>query len=251
VWRFIFLNLLMGFWLQGCAQVAPPYEPFKIPRNEFFARTKVVALAPVGFTVNPENQESASTQFESLLDQKLRELGFTVVPSTEYKAIWERLTKQMGGIFDPITGKRDDNKLKTVRGYLLEELRTQHRADALLHPVIQVVKAPFNAGHARWHGTAESIIPEGFLAAFFMADSAGTTSALSLLITIEDMNGVDLYVQAGGIQVLAKLTSGRQFVSIPQNQLLTNAERNKAAVNIALSGLSKGGPQQNSEQETP
>jgi hypothetical protein len=114
-----------------------------------------------------------------------------------------------------------------------------------------VVKASFNGGHARWHGTAELVIPEGFLSTFFMGDSQGTTSALSLFITIEDMNGVDLYAQAGGIQLLAKLTSGRQFVSIPQNQLLTNADRNKAAVDIALSALSQDSVQQDSKQDTP
>lgn len=251
MWRLLLLNLLAGLLFQGCGQVARPYNPFKIPREEFLARTRVIALAPVAFAVPPEDPAAAGSQFEALLDLKLRELGFTVVPSTEYKAIWDRLTKQVGGIFDPITGKRDDQKLKTVRGYLLEELRTKHRADAVLHPVIQVVKAPFNAGHARWHGMEESLRPEGLLAALFMADAAGTTSALSLLVTIEDSNGVDLYQQAGGIQVLVKLAPGRQFVSIPQNQLLTNADRNRAAVAIALGALSKEEPKQDPAPDRP
>jgi hypothetical protein len=251
VWRLILVNLLLGLWFQGCAQVAPPYDPFKIPRNEFFVRTKVVALAPVGIAVNLENPDSTRTHFEALLDQKLRELGFTVISANEYKGIWEGLTKQLGGIFDPVTGKRDENKIKTLRGYLFEELRTKHRADALLHPVIQVVNAKFNAGHARWHGTSEPVIPEGFWDRFFIGDAQGTTSALSLYVTIEDINGVDLYIQAGGIQLLAKLTSGRQFVAIPQNQLLTNMDRNKAAVDIALGALSKQAPQENSKSGTP
>lgn len=251
MWRTVLFHWLIVLWLQGCSQVAPPYDPFKIPKSEFFAKTKVVALAPLALAVSPDNPDATREHFESLLDQKLRAIGFTVIPSREYRATWERLSKQIGGIFDPITGKRDEQKIKAVRGYLLEELRTKHQADALLHPIVQVVEAKFQAGHARWHGATEPVIPEGFWNAFLMGDSQGTTSALSLYVTIEDTNGTDIFIQAGGIQLLAKVTSVRRFTPIPQSQLLANADRNKAAVELALSALSPAEPSQASKQGRP
>ena len=249
--RIIFATLLLGLSLSGCAQMAPPYHPLKVSREEFFAKTKVVALAPLVIGVNADKPEAIKTQVESALGQKLEELGLAVIPSKEYQEIWERLSKQIGGAFDPITGKRDDAKVKTLIGYVSNELRTKHNADALLHPMIQPVKAPFNAGNARWHGTAEAVAPEGFWNKFLMGESRGTTSALSLIVTIENMNGVDLYVQAGGIQVLAKLNSRRQFVEIPRSQILTNQQRNQAAAAIALSGLTIQPPQDDAKQESP
>jgi hypothetical protein len=249
--RLILVYLFFGLSLQSCAPVAPRYNPFKISREEFFTRARVVAIAPLVLAVNPADPEATRTQFESLIDQKLRALGFTVIASNEYKHTRERLIKQLGGIFDPITGKPDESKAKTLRSYLLEELRTKHRADAVLYPMVQVVKAGFNAGQARWHGTGEPVLPEGFWAQFTMGDLQGTTSAASLLVRIEDINGADLYLQAGGIQVLAKLASGRQFVSIPQQELLTNADRNKAAVDIALGALSKEKPAEDARPGAP
>lgn len=230
----------LGLWLTGCAQVTPPpYNPLKLSREEFFAKTKVLAFLPLVITVNVDAPDIKRAQFEAALERNLTAVGLKVIPSTVYQEIWDRLAKQMGGVFDPISGKRDDAKIKTLRDYTLNELRTKHDADGLLHPSIQVVKASFFAANAQWHGASESVIGDGFLNKFLVGDAIGTTSALSLLILIENMNGVDLYQQAGGIQVVAKLAPGRQFVGIPQNQILADEERNLAAVEIALRGLSK------------
>jgi hypothetical protein len=57
-------------------------------------------------------------------------------------------------------------------------------------------------------------------------------------VNISDPNEVDMYVNWGGIQVLGRV-SGWQVVNIPAEEILTNEERNAAAVEIALDPLEK------------
>ena len=98
----------------SCATLPPP-NPFKIPEPDIKAKVKVVALAPLGLGSDFEDPQVVQTKFESLFEGKLREGGFTVVPSKEYAAIWKEMTEKLGGLFDPISGKRDDAKFKMAR----------------------------------------------------------------------------------------------------------------------------------------
>ena len=61
-------------------------------------------------------------------------------------------------------------------------------------------------------------------------------NARQFILLNEDMNGVQMYSNAGGIQVLAKL-SGGTFAPVPRDELFASEERNIAAVNIALGSL--------------
>ena len=226
----------------GCA-TTPPYNPFKIAQDEFYGRIKTIAMAPVVVPGDLEDPEPAKAKFESLIEAKLREVGFSVVPSRESSEIFEKMNKQLGGIFDPVTGERDETKLKTVREHALRELSTKFKADAVLHPSIRVVKAQFAGGVAKWDGTSESMTTGGFMAVILSqpARYQGTVGALSLVAVIEDIHGVDVYVNVGGIQLLSKLSGGflasTELVPVPRNELFATEERNVAAVNITLGSL--------------
>ncbi len=228
-------TLVIALLGAGCA-TAPPYNPFKIAQDEFYGKIKTIALSPVAVAVDLEDAEPVKTKFESLIETTLREAGFSVVPSREYAAIWKRMTEQMGGFFDPVTGKRDETKLKTVREHTLRELNTKFTVDAVLYPSIRVVKANFVQNQATWDGTSESLTTGGFLGALLGGQYRGTVGALSLVAVIEDTHGVDVYINGGGIQVLSKV-SGGGFIPVSRNELFANEERNVAAVNIALGSL--------------
>src|SRR5207244_11695624 len=122
----------------GCRTAPPPYEPFKISRDGFYGKVRTIVLAPVIVPANLEDQEPVKTKFESLVEAKLREAGFSLVPSREYSAIWQRTTDQMGGFFDPMTGKVDESKVKAARTHTLRELQRTAQADAVLFPNISV-----------------------------------------------------------------------------------------------------------------
>jgi hypothetical protein len=243
--------LIAAMVVAGCVPAAAPYNPFKMSAPEIRQKVKRVALAPVILPVDLDDPEPVKAKFEALIQAKLREGGFTAVPSQEVDALWKRMKEQLGGFFDPITGKRDEAKFKTAREHLLREVSATTKADAILHPAIQLVKVNFGNSQARWHGTSESLITGGFWGAFLAGANNGTTSALSLFVTLEDVNGVELYVNAGGIQLAAKL-SGQRFAAVPRNELFADEKRNLAAVNVALNPLiGKTAPPEPGASPTP
>ncbi len=220
----------------GCATI-PPYNPFKIPQDELYGKIKTIALAPVAVPEGLQDPQPVKAMFESLIEAKLREAGFSTVPSGEYAEILKRMTEKVGGVFDPVTGKRDESKIKAVRKHCLRELSTNCNADAVLYPGIWVVKATISGQRAYWDGTSEDFRTVGkFWKLLDTSTYSGTAAALSLVITIKDMNYVDMYVNGGGIQLASKLSRGK-FVPVPRNQLFANEEQNVAGVNIALDPL--------------
>ena len=223
----------------SCA-TTPPYNPFKVSQEQIHARTKTIGLTPISVPEGIPDPQSVKVKFESLIEAKLREAGFLTVPSNEFGEIWKRMTEQVGGYFDPISGKRDESKLKTVREYTYRELSTKFNADAILHSHFQVFKVNWSRRIARWHGASESIMPAGqqVLEAFAGISRSGTVSALSLTVSLQDTNEANLYLNSGGLQLLSKL-SGDNFVSVPLHELFMDEERNRNAVNIALEPLIK------------
>lgn len=220
----------------GCAK---PYNPFVISRDQIYSKVETIAVAPVAVPEDLEVPEPVKAKFASTIEAKLREAGFLVVPSGEYAKIWEGIAEQVGAFFDPVTGKRDESKFKALRKNCLRELLTKYNANAVVYPEIRAVTANFSSYTAWWHGTRESVkVPnEGILAALTRGNYYGTLAALSLVVTIKDMDEVEMYVNPGGIQVLARVSSRGKFVPVPPNELLVNEERNGAAVDIAMEPL--------------
>lgn len=231
------LLLIFIFVASGCATTQPPYNPFKIPEAEFRDKIHTIALSPVILPDGLEEPDNVKEKFESLINAKLRGMGFTVVPSKEYSAVWKQMTEQLGGYFDPVTGKRDETKYKAVRTHSLREMNTKFKADAILHSIVRVVQARFSSNTARWDGVTENIQASGGTwKALLVGPQHGTIGALSLGVFIEDPNEVPMYSDAGGLQAVAKL-SGTTFIPIPQAELFKDEVRNANAVNIALDGL--------------
>src|SRR5882672_10257319 len=147
----------------GCATQAA-YNPFKITQDDFYGRVKIIALAPVLIPGDVENPEPAAAKFESLIQAKLRDAGFSVVPSREYAEIFKRMAQTVGGYFDPVTGRRDESKSKMVREYTLREVNMKFNASAVLYPIVRVVKATFAGGRAKWDGVTDPTATGGFMA---------------------------------------------------------------------------------------
>lgn len=235
----LLVTLVVALIGGGCATTPPPYNPFRISQEEFQAKIKMIALAPVAIYGDLDDPEPVKAKFESLIEAKLRDGGLSVVPSREVAPIWKRMSEQVGGYFDPVTGKRDETKFRTVREHTLREINTKFNADAMLYTSIVPVKAEWSGRTASWDGVEEPIrstggqIVEAFL---FGTTSSGTVGALSLAVIVEDRNGVDMYVNSGGIQVLAKISGGK-FIPVPRHELFADEERNVTAVNIALEPL--------------
>lgn len=235
----LILFLITAVIIISCAS-STPYNPFKINKDEFNSKVKKIACYPVAIGVKLEstNEEVVKAKFDSLIAQKLTKAGFFVVPSNEVAKIQETVKEQTGDLFDSKTGKPDSTKWESMRAQIREELKTKFNADVTLYPHIRVVKAGFSGGYAKWFGTSESLGPKGFLKSLFSLSRrySGGVPALALFVQIDDLNGDNLYIKGGGIQVLHKL-SGGSLEDIPAEELFAYEERNIEAVNIALDSL--------------
>ena len=221
--------------LGGCAAKVP-YNPFKVDRAEFYPRLMVVALAPMGAPRDFEDPTSATDRFMRLMEVQLRDAGLTLIPADTSRALWDSLTAEVGGYFDPATGEVDEPKLRMLRGRLYRALRARHDVDAMLFSSLVVVGAELKSDRASWDGTSQGAGKGKFWKALLGVSHSGTIPALSLRVVLSDTADTDLYVNAGGIELLAKVsTSG--FVDVPRHELFLNDERNVKAVTLALGPL--------------
>jgi len=234
--------LVLTFGLVSCAST-PPYNPFQTSKDQFRSQVKRIVLIPVAIPPQLGVSKDAKHNFDILIEKNLDDAGFTTFPASNWGVVFERNKQKAGGLFDPKTGKLDENKVHIIWTKTAEEIRTQFKFDAILVPRIHVVKANWQSAWANWDGTSEALATG--LGVFGAPNAYGTLPALSLYVSIGSSNpdGPALYRQHAGIQVLKKLTplterfSGDLFTPIPKEEILTNDERNRTAVEIAFGPL--------------
>jgi hypothetical protein len=179
---------------------------------------------------------SVRTRFDSLISDRLRAQGFAIVPPQVGESIWLRLRDSIGGYYDTYTGNLNPAKFEQVRTAALTELKTKYHVDAWLHPFIRAVLARFNGGKVKWDGVEEQSGARGGLGGFLFGTKEGTVPALSLIVSVEDMTGTDLYTGVGGIRLVVRL-DGDRFVRLPRDSLFIDGSRNAAAIHLALDSL--------------
>jgi hypothetical protein len=220
--------------LTGCATT--PYNPFKVSREEILTRYKVVAVAPCNIPDDLSNVEQLRSQFNGLVEEQVKACGFQVVPAAEYDKIYTRLRAEAGALYDPQTGKADEEKFKQVADLCRRELVSKFHADAVLYSSVIMVKASYYEHSAKWDGVNESITTGSFLEKFFSGGTYGTVGALSLWLWLKDPNGEKLYSDGGGLQLLSKIKGGK-FVPVPLQDLLADTSINSRAVGLAFKPL--------------
>jgi hypothetical protein len=222
--------------LAGCSAAKVPYNPYQVPREQFYGRLKTVALSPLTMPTEIQNPDPARDKFLRLIDAQLREAGFTVVGSERAKVIWDSMATQMNGFYDPVTGQRDEGKIKALRIHLYNELKAQYNIDAMLFSWIAVVPAKLESDQARWDGASQGAGRHKFWKAVAGVSHSGTVPALSLYVVLADTEDTGLYQNVGGIQVLAKADVGG-LTDVPRSELFVDEARNLKAVHLALDPL--------------
>jgi hypothetical protein len=229
------LILLVIAAVAACATLDPPNDRFLVDEVRFYNQVRTIALTPLATPPDLETREEAQEIFTAALTSSLERRGYTVLPPETAMEIADRLTHELGGIFDPVTGERSEEKHEAVRRHLLSELETEHGADAILHPRLDVVKADFHSAWAQWCGTRRDIID--FWDAMALGGAAsGYVGALCLRLVIEDTSGTDLYFGEGGVEVLAEF-EGKELAHISHGRFFQDPERNTQAVELALQKL--------------
>lgn len=246
--RFSTPYAIVSAWLflAGCAGSSQP-EAFAVEPDLFYDVTNTLVLTPVSLPSELDPYADHVEEFDSLIASFLEQADFDLIPAKEYSTLWEGVMEQVGGFFDPVTGERDEEKFTAARDSLFSLLTELYHPDALLYPEIWLVGAPFSEGTARWDGTSQALIGFGTrlidaLGTVFSGSESnlpeGNVDALSLVIFIENMEGEELYMESGGIQVMQKVgRDPRDVKAVPDDEILSDHERNRKAVVIALKPL--------------
>lgn len=202
--------------LTGCSFQTPEqqYNPFLAPADSVLKVVSAVVVTPL---VPPQGvvvSDSVSAQISSLIEDRLRQAGFSVVPRAEYTRIWDGILRQLGGFFDPLTGERDEGKFEAARKELLRELKGRFDTQVLLYAELQVVDALVDGGVASWDGATHDLRGENWPigAAFqdtferdeFGGRADGVVSAVTLMVAIDGPDGREIYRNFGGLEVLAR-----------------------------------------------
>ena len=219
----------------SCA-VTPPYNPFIKSRSEILNTVDVVSMTPVEL-MDFDRKDEVAARYEALITERLEAAGFKVIPSGAFSSIWDPMIEQLGGLFDPITGQADEEKLKAVQSRITNELITKFDIDGYVRPRVEVTTANWNSNKATWDGaTDETTGKEGFWADFFGPQATGSIPALSLILPLTDTSGETYYVGRGGIQLVAHVV-GLSFTEVPESMWFVEPERDVNAVNVALAPL--------------
>jgi hypothetical protein len=223
-------------WVAAAWATTAAYNPFKVPRDQFSPNARVVALLPLALPSGLRDPEAVREKFNPLIENAFPPAGIKAVPSRDVAAIREAAIKRLGGMFDPATGKIDDAKRQAVWDAIRHELKEKFAADAILFPEIMPVTVRFSGYSASRHGASENPYNVGFWWLLWSGTGKGSTTGVSLGVRLQTipMPGADLYINAGGIHLTHKATPSGDFVSVPEDEVLGDIERNTLAVHRAL-----------------
>jgi hypothetical protein len=145
---------------------------------------------------------------------------------------------ELGGYFDPATGRIDREKYDRIEAAAARDVVTTHGADAFLRSRVTLESARWDNFGARWCNVAQKVQPD---LTTFMDMAAGVTErgdvpATCLRVRLDDARGTMLYGGEGGIELLATSSDGTGLE--PIGAIFQNEERNAVAVEIALRGVS-------------
>ncbi len=213
---------------------------FAVPRDSFYPKLKVLALAPIRTPKDLENPEPVQALFAGLLEARLREAGFEVVMPDRTAPIWDSVRALQGDLFDPRTGEPDTAKQRQMRLAFARELATRFNASAVVYAGVAVRTAELLNSVAAWDGAQQDFRSKWALHMLMGSSSSGRVPALSLVVNLSALDDSDLYEWGGGIQVLQKIKPGGKPVDVPRDQLFADQKRNGKAVEIALKPLLTG-----------
>jgi len=234
------LLLAIALLLVGCAKkpetAAPAGDPFLSDDSAVSGKGKIVAVSTVVIPDGLPDPGPVQERFTSLIHEKLRKKGHSVLQPEQYTKIWTDIETEMGGYLDIDTGHRDDLRTALAMARTIERLDAGFELDGMVVATVIVVEAPFGSGRAHWDGTSQPIKTGSLLKGFVTGSPDGTLGALSLRITAFTVDGEMVYSHRGGIEVLSKM-SGNEFVIVPRNELFKDDDRIRESVDIALDPL--------------
>lgn len=130
------------------APLAAEETPYRVPRELVRARVETIALAPLRLPPDYEHDERARQAILEPLLKKLEIKGYKVVPPSEYDAVWRAHAGKLGQVYDPLTGRADEDKRKVAYDLTARELAARHGVDAILFVEVTIDDLPPSSAFA-------------------------------------------------------------------------------------------------------
>lgn len=206
--------LLVSMALATLAPTAATAEAsFAVPRSELITRIKSIGLMPLELEAAVPNPDEVASKLEGYVMERLQACGFTVVAPGEMRAIRARARTSLGGIYDPMTGLPNPERLAALQEFSTQEYRMQHPVDATLRLVVVRRRARFDMGWSEWDGVRERVTSNSRFADLMLQgmekgiQRGEEVPALSLAVNLVDAHGETLYKGVGGLLLLAYPTT--------------------------------------------
>jgi hypothetical protein len=221
---------------------------FAVPRAELVTSIKTIGVMPVEVDEAVPNPDEVAAKLEQDIEERLRHTGFTVIPASAMRAVRARGLATLGGLYDPVTGLLNREKLEALREFSTQEYRLRHAVDGTLRIGIARRQAQFSVGWSEWDGVRERItsrsgfsdvVSQGLETSIEMN---GPVPALSLAVSLVDEHGETVYTGVGGLLVLAYPTATDSLISydLSANGGLSEPAVTARALSIALDPLATG-----------
>jgi hypothetical protein len=211
-------------------------------RDSILTHMKRVGLLPARPPAGIVVHSGVKAQLESAVAEALRKAGIEVVGHETYDASFERLSRQLGGLYDPTTGTAKTEQLRAAFDNARREFVEKEHLDAYVVVAIALEKAPFTRDFARWDGALERSdgrLPPSFIEAMKNpGTSSGTLPAYSLVLQLANPENKVVFGRKGGLQLAsyfdpAHTKDGAEFLPVPGDSLFQDTKRIERAVRIA------------------
>jgi hypothetical protein len=237
--RAALVMLLIGFAIVPISNAKN--EAPVVDRAAIQAAIKTVGVMPIQVPGYLPDADAVARRYEIELQARLAAAGFEVVGPDAMREINARLAKSMGGLYDPMTGEPQKEKVEAHARFARTEYLAANKVDGLLKTAIVQRTARSYGMTANWDGVEERVTGQsGFKSVMSRAAAGlgeGSVPALSFVAVLEDRDGKAIYSGIGGLQLMSYIRMNWQVpkhVDVDPKYLLTDPARDTRAFAIVL-----------------
>lgn len=234
---FMVATVIAAIFLSGCNAT----HKSSVTPEQYKTNFKIVLLRDLLVDEKLAHKTDAIAHIETKLNTLLEKHGFSILPASLYNDTLASVAKQRGGYINTVTGNRDSAKYKAVRNETLNILHEKYNVTSMIMPQLRYRNASFGNYRAQWDGQEETYEQNNSDVTNFLStllvNTGGTAPALSLVVFVEDNNANQIYMGAGGIQLLAKVNDDNEFENIPDEQIMGDPLKLDFAINESLRKL--------------
>ncbi|MCC2616828.1 hypothetical protein LJ739_11300 [Aestuariibacter halophilus] len=135
----------------------------------------------------------------------LKDKGFEALASSRFQTIYAQKQREFGGFFDPVTGQKDIKKFNAFNASVVATLVSETDAQLLVSFEVFKTFARYSGNVATWdNATDNTIHPPNIL----FDSSNGTTPAISIKISVFDIQNQKTYSKIQGLQTIVDNGTG-------------------------------------------